>query len=370
GAGEAGGRVVAAGAPRSLSTSSRTGRVLQRKASAPRTAPRRASRGDLVVRGASANSLRDLDLVIPVGHLTVVSGVSGSGKTSLVRGVVAASARARAPVGCRAVRGLDVFDEVVDDAAARALRSRQSCVATLLQVYDAVRKEYAATEDAKARGWRAAHFALQSKTGGACRACRGVGAVRTDLDFLGAAQWRRCEVCRGRRFDEETLSVRWLDRDLAQLLATSVDELLADLPSRGLARLRRTLEQAERLGLGYLKLGQSGDALSGGEAQRLRIAQHLATEVAGASLFLMDEPTRGLHPDDVAPLLVALESLLEKGHTILAVEHDLDVIAAADHVVDMGPGAGDEGGGVMFCGTPAALAACSASATGGALRSR
>ena len=370
GAGQAGGRVVAAGAPRSLPTSSRTGRVLQRKASAPRAMPRRASRGDLVVRGASANSLRDLDLVIPVGHLTVVSGVSGSGKTSLVRGVVAASARAGAPVGCRSMRGLDVFEKVVDDAAARSLRSRQSCVATLLQVYDDVRKEYAATEDAKARGWRAAHFALQSKTGGACRACRGVGAVRTDLDFLGAAQWRRCEVCRGRRFDEETLSVRWLDRDLAQLLATSVDELLADLPSRGLARLRRGLEQADRLGLGYLKLGQSGDALSGGEAQRLRIAQHLATDVSGASLFLMDEPTRGLHPDDVAPLLVALEGLLEKGHTILAVEHDLDVIAAADHVVDMGPGAGEEGGRVMFGGTPAALAACTASATGGALRSR
>ena len=168
----------------------------------------------------------------------------------------------------------------------------------------------------------------------------------------------------------ETRTVRWLDRDVTELLETSVSELLAALPARGVTKLRRPLEQAERLGLGYLRLGQAGDALSGGEAQRLRIAVHLAAKVDGASLFLLDEPTRGLHPDDVAALQAGFEDLLSHGHTILAIEHDLDVIAAADHVVEMGPGAGEEGGRVAFCGTPAALAACQGSPTGAALRAR
>ncbi len=367
GAGDAGGAVVAEGAPDALRDTSRTGRLLRRPARALRTAPRVEAAGQVEVLGAAVHTLRGLDVAFPVGQLSVIAGVSGSGKSSLVRGVIAASARAGRPVGCRAIHGIEAFAAVIDDAQARSERTRASCVATLVGIFDDVRAAFAGTERARARGWRANHFALQAKSGGACRACRGVGWVRSDLDFLGVGQWSLCDECGGRRFDEATCEIRWLGRDLAQTLGASVDALLASLPARGYARLRRTLEQASQLGLGYLTLGQPGDALSGGEAQRLRLAAHLAAEVSGASLFLLDEPTRGLHADDVAVLSAALDQLVARGHTVIAVEHDLDVIADADHVVELGPGAGAQGGRVVFAGSPDALAGCAESATGQAL---
>ena len=240
-------------------------------------------------------------------------------------------------------------------------------MATLSGGYDELRKAYAGTDAAKARGWRGAHFALHGTSGGACRACRGVGWIRTELDFLGAGQWAPCDVCEGRRFDADTLAIEWLGRNLAQTLDATVDEVLEGLPARGCARLRGVLTETARLGLGYLTLGQAGDALSGGEAQRLMLATHLAADVDGAALFLLDEPTRGLHADDVAQLRAALDALVEQGHTVIAVEHDLDVSAAADHVVDMGPGAGAEGGAVVFEGAPRDLARCQESVTGAAL---
>jgi len=368
GAGAEGGAVVAAGAPATLDAASRTARLLRRPPPALRGAPRASSPGVLSVRGATANTLQELDVDFPVGQLSVVTGVSGSGKTSLVRHVVASSARAGRPVGCRELRGLGAFSAVVDDAAARTSRSRAACVATMTGAFDELRAAYAGTAAAKERGWRASHFALQGKSGGACRACRGVGWVRSDLDFLGAGQWSACEACAGRRFDRESLAVRWLDLDISEALDQSVASLLGALPERGHRRLRRILQQASRLGLGYLTLGQSGDALSGGEAQRLQLAAHLAGEVSGAALFLLDEPTRGLHADDVATLRVALDELIAQGHSVIAVEHDRDVIADADYVVDMGPGAGAQGGRVLYRGLPEGLVDCPDSATGAALR--
>ena len=367
GAGPEGGCVVAAGGPSTLAVTTRTGRLLQRPKRELRAAPRASADRAVSVVGACANTLRDVDVAFPVGQLTVVTGVSGSGKSTLVRRVLGASARAKRPMGCREVRGLGAFAAVVDDAAARAQRTRQACVATLSGIYDELRKGFASTDAAKARGWRGAHFALHGTSGGACRTCRGVGWIRTELDFLGAGQWAPCEVCEGRRFDADTLTIEWLGRNLAQTLDAAVAEVLEGLPARGCVRLRRVLTQAARLGLGYLTLGQAGDALSGGEAQRLTLATHLAADIDGAALFLLDEPTRGLHADDVAQLRAALDALLEHGHTVIAVEHDLDVIADADHVVDLGPGAGAQGGRVVFAGTPAALAACAGSATGEAL---
>ena len=367
GAGPEGGCVVAAGAPSTLAATTRTGRLLQQPERALRAAPRASADRTISVEGACANTLRGVDVEFPVGQLTVVTGVSGSGKTTLVRRVLGASARAERPIGCRRVRGLDAFDAVVDDAAARGQRTRQACVATLSGVYDELRKGFASTDAAKARGWRGAHFALHGTSGGVCRACRGVGWIRTELDFLGAGQWAPCDVCEGRRFDADTLAIEWLGRNLAQTLDATVDEVREGLPARGCARLARVLAQTARLGLGYLTLGQAGDALSGGEAQRLMLATHLAADVDGAALFLLDEPTRGLHADDVAQLRAALDALVEQGHTVVAVEHDLDVIADADHVVDMGPGAGVEGGAVVFEGTPRDLARCQESVTGAAL---
>lgn len=370
GAGDAGGRVVAAGPPTALDVTSRTAGLLGRAPPALRSSPRAAASGAIVIRGAFANSLKDVDVAFPAGQLTVVTGVSGSGKTSLVRGVLAASAQAERPIGCRALTGMDLFDRVVDDASARAQRTRSACVATLLGVYDALRKRFADTAEAKKRGWRAAHFALRSKSGGACRDCGGTGWQRSEFDFLGAGQWAVCDACQGRRFDDETLSVRWLGRDLSQTLELSVAELSAAVPAHEGAELLRPLQLAARLGLGYLTLGQAGDALSGGEAQRLMLAQHLSSSGAARTLFLLDEPTRGLHVDDVSALQAAIHELVGRGDTVVAVEHDLDLVADADHVVDMGPSAGDAGGSVVFEGAPRALARCQSSVTGAALRGR
>ena len=370
GAGALGGRIVASGPPAELPPDCRTARVLASTPTPPRTAPRRQATEALTVHGARRHHLHDLTVAFPIGCMTAVTGVSGSGKTSLLRGVVATSARDGTARGCRAIEGLDRFSAVIDDGAARRSRSRTACVATLLGCYGPLQKQLAATEPARANGWRAAHFALQGRSGGACRTCHGVGEVRDELDFLGAGAWHTCEDCGGTRFDAATRTVAWLGLSLGELFATPLEQLRERLPARGLSALRRPLDMAIRLGLGYLPLGQNAEALSGGEAQRLALAAHLAQPHPERTLFVLDEPSRGLHPDDVTALLAALEALTAAGHTVLMIEHDLDLIAAADHVVDLGPGAGPAGGRIVFQGPPAALAAYEASRTGQALAAR
>lgn len=371
GAGRHGGRLVASAAPADLPESSRTGRRLRRRNPAPRQTRRGEQRGEVRIVGAHLHCLQDVEVAFPVGCLSVVSGVSGSGKSSLVRGVLGASAAAGQAIACREVAGLESFSSVVEDAGARRLRRRTRCVATDLGVFDEFRKLFAATDEARARGYKASHFAFLGKNGGACRACGGVGWVRSEFDFLGADSWSRCEQCEGRRFDAETLEVRWRGLHLAALLETTVDDLLENLGADLPRKLTAPLTTARDLGLGYLQLGQSSDSLSGGEAQRVALAVHLssvpAKKKASPTLFLLDEPTRGLHPDDIDALLDAFTRLLSAGHTIVAIEHDLSVLAAADHVVDLGPGAGAAGGRVVFAGTPDALLGCEASATAAAL---
>jgi excinuclease ABC subunit A len=300
--------------------------------------------------------------------MTAITGVSGSGKTSLLHGVIGASAEAGHAVGCREIEGLASFHSVIQDANARQRRTRSSCVATLLPVYHELKKQLAATEQARAAGFRAAHFAFLGKSGGACRACSGLGWVRSEFDFLGADSWLLCEQCGGRRFDDDTLAVLWRGLSIADILDSTIEEMCAQAEDAKIDGLVRPLRVAVDLGLGYLKLGQSADSLSGGEVQRLMLAVHLATPSQGATLFLLDEPTRGLHPDDVVALLAALERLLDAGHTIVTVEHDRALIGAADHVVDLGPGAGSAGGEVMFAGTPAELAQLDSSDTALAIR--
>jgi excinuclease ABC subunit A len=230
---------------------------------------------------------------------------------------------------------------------------------------------FAATEDACGRGFKSSHFAFLGKTGGACRACAGLGWVRSEFDFLGADSWLLCEQCAGQRFDQDTLSVHWQGMSIADVLNATIDELLGHLESSSVRKLVAGLQAAQELGLGYLRLGQSADSLSGGEAQRVSLAMHLsraqASKASNATLFLLDEPTRGLHPDDIDAMLKAFERLLDAGHTIVAIEHDLAVIAAADHVMDLGPDAGEGGGQVVFEGTPHDLSRCEGSATGRAL---
>jgi excinuclease ABC subunit A len=368
GAGSGGGRLVAACPPDQLADDSRAGRWLQQAPQVLRAAPRRQASASLAVRGASTNHLRDLDVDIPVQGMTAITGVSGSGKTSLLHGVIGASAEAGHAVGCREIEGLASFHSVIQDANARQRRTRSSCVATLLPVYHELKKQLAATEQARAAGFRAAHFAFLGKSGGACRACSGLGWVRSEFDFLGADSWLLCEQCGGRRFDDDTLAVLWRGLSIADILDSTIEEMCAQAEDAKIDGLVRPLRVAVDLGLGYLKLGQSADSLSGGEVQRLMLAVHLATPSQGATLFLLDEPTRGLHPDDVVALLAALERLLDAGHTIVTVEHDRALIGAADHVVDLGPGAGSAGGEVMFAGTPAELAQLDSSDTALAIR--
>ncbi len=369
GAGEHGGLLVAAGAPDAMPQDSRTGRRLLQPAQPLRTSPRTASKTVIAVRGANAHHLDGLDADVPVGCLTAVTGVSGSGKTTLLRRVIGASAQAGRALGCQEITGLGAFTSVVQDADARQRRVRTSCVATLLPTYVELRKLFAATDEARQAGFKPAHFAYLGKTGGACRACSGLGWLRSEFDFLGTDSWGLCEQCGGRRFDNDTLAIRWRGLSIADVLQATIDEVVKHAEAAKLTKLAKPLRVAQELGLGYLSIGQSADSLSGGEAQRLSLAVHLATPSRGATLFLLDEPTRGLHPDDVDKLLAALERLLAAGHTIVAVEHDLTFIGAADHVLDLGPEAGADGGRIVFAGVPSELAGCRESATGRAIRS-
>lgn len=370
GAGAAGGLIVASGAPAQLPYESRTGRRMRMPVIAARREPRHQSSSSIEIRGACLHHLDNLDVELPTGCMTVVTGVSGSGKSSLIRSVLGASARAKASTGCREVMGLEQFSAVVEDAGARAHRTRTSCVANHLLVFDELRRLFAATNVAKQRGFKAGHFAFLGKSGGACRSCSGIGWVRSEFDFLGADSWVLCEQCAGRRYDDETLMVRWQDKNLAEVLDATIDELLLIASQAGAKKLIAPLRIAQDLGLGYLRLGQSADSLSGGEAQRVSLAVHLAAPSRSSlpTLYLLDEPTRGLHPDDIDAMLLAFGRLLAAGHTIVAIEHDLSVIAAADHVIDLGPDAGADGGRLVFAGTPYDLAACERSFTGMALR--
>jgi excinuclease ABC subunit A len=368
GAGGEGGRLVASGPPTALPEASRAGRHLQRKGAELRSEPRYPSSAAISVRGANLHCLDNIDVTFPAGCLTAVTGVSGSGKTTLVRGVLGASSNAGVATGCRELSGLSAFDAVVDDAEARARRTRSGCVATLLGVYDEIRKQFAGTDAAREQGWRAGHFSYLGKNGGACKACGGLGWLRSDLDFLGADAWSVCEQCAGRRFDDETLAIAWLGMSIADVLGSTVDQLAQRIGGKNTDHMRSRLDAAQGHGLGYLRLGQSADSLSGGEAQRVSLAFHIASRSQGPSLLLLDEPTRGLHPDDVGQLLVTFEKLLEDGHTIIAIEHDMSLIAASDYVVDLGPEAGAGGGQLVAEGTPAELATLATSITGQALR--
>lgn len=378
-AGAGGGRLVAAGSPEQLRRepdASRTGRVL---ASRTRLVPKgaetavRSANGRLTVRGADLRYLDGLDVTIPLGAVTAVAGVSGSGKSTFVLEVLTASLRAGRPIGCSAIEGADPIDRVVVDTGARSARSRRQCTAALLGVLEPIRQVFAATAAARTKRWRATWFGWDGKTTGACKECGGLGRVATGfggLDLLGGATLVPCEACGGRRFEAETLAVRAFGGlSIADVLAMSVDGFRAHLAAttEPSAAITVPLETAARVGLGYLRLGQGADTLSGGEAQRLELATHLDADSSSSTLYVLDEPTRGLHPDDVEQLLDVIDGLADRGHTVVVIEHDLAVIAAADHVIELGPGAGPDGGRVQFAGPPAELAAAG-TATGVELR--
>ena len=378
GAGPDGGRVVAVGPPGALDASdeSLTARYLNR-ADADWAAPEASGRlerspGAIAVIGAAARNLKGIDAAVPLGTLTCVSGVSGSGKSTLVHEVLARAARrALERIGPRPgaherIDGLEAIDKLIEIDQAPIGRGPRSTPATFTGIFDEVRKVFARTREAKLRGYGASRFSFNVK-GGRCEACLGQGARKIEMNFLPDL-FVPCQVCRGMRFNRPTLEARFKGRSIGDVLASRVDEARAVFDNQ--PKVLRGLDALHEAGLGYLTLGQSSTTLSGGEAQRVKLAAELGRVATGRTLYILDEPTTGLHFADVDRLLSVLNRLADLGNTIVVIEHNLDVIAAADWVIDLGPEGGEAGGRVVGIGPPRALAEFPESHTGRFLRDR
>ena len=374
GAGTEGGRLVAQGSPKEIASTpaSLTGAFLsgQRRISFPARHP--ASIGSLILRGASAHNLKHVDLEIPLGSFTCVTGVSGSGKSTLVFDTLApalqrqlgGSASAPEPGSFRSLSGAESLRRaLVIDQTPLARLSRSNPL-TILGVFDDLRKLFAALPASRARGFGPSRFSFNVR-GGRCETCGGHGEVTVQLQLLPEAV-APCPTCGGRRYNRETLAVTYRGHSIADVLELSVDRALQLF--RSIPALASALEALQKVGLGYLPVGQPADRLSGGEAQRVRLATALASRTRGPSLYLLDEPTTGLHLAEVERLLSVFFALCDSGHTLVIVEHHPDVIRHADHVIDLGPGGGESGGRIVAQGPPAAIARATASATGKVLR--
>ncbi|HMD36275.1 MAG TPA: excinuclease ABC subunit UvrA [Vicinamibacterales bacterium] len=373
GAGEQGGRVVHSGTletllrePRSL-----TSKYLRQELAIPVPPARRRGTGQKIrLLGASEHNLKDIDISIPLNTLTVVTGVSGSGKSTLVHDVLyAAIKRAKGGwdkrVGTfRALEGVEFITDAVLVDQQPIGRTPRSNPVTYLKAFDPIRELFAATKDARARGLTASHFSF-NVPGGRCEACQGEGEVRVEMQFL-ADVFVPCDQCDGKRFKPQVLEVRYKGRSIRQVLDLTVREALTFFSSS--PKVLRRLQVLDEIGLGYLRLGQPATTLSGGEAQRIKIAAHLSSHGGERLLYVLDEPTTGLHFDDIAKLLTAFRKLIEAGHSLLVIEHNLDVIKTADTIIDLGPEGGEDGGRLVATGTPEQVAQISASYTGQYLR--
>ncbi|MGN0998390.1 MAG: excinuclease ABC subunit UvrA [Faecousia sp.] len=357
GAGSHGGEIVAAGTleeilacPRSV-----TGQYLSGVKKIPVPSSRRAGNGQyLTIRGAAENNLKNIDVEIPLGTLTCVTGVSGSGKSSLVGEVLNKTllsrlnhARTR-PGACRCVEGLEHLDKVIDIDQSPIGRTPRSNPATYTGLFNDIRDLFASTNDAKMRGYGPGRFSFNVK-GGRCEACCGDGLVKIEMHFL-ADVYVPCEVCKGSRYNRETLEVLYKGKNISQVLDMTAEEALDFFEN--LPKIRRKVQTLVDVGLGYVKLGQSSTTLSGGEAQRVKLATELARVSTGRTIYVLDEPTTGLHAADVHKLIEVLQTLVDAGNTVLVIEHNLDVIKTADHIIDLGPEGGDDGGYVVATGTP------------------
>ena len=372
GAGVHGGRVMAAGTPAEIMAceDSLTGQYLSGKKCVPLPAQHRAPTGYLTVKGARANNLKNIDVNFPLGVLCCVTGVSGSGKSSLVNEILYKSLaktlnRARTRGGDHdEILGAEHLDKAILIDQSPIGRTPRSNPATYTGLFDLIRDVFASTPDAKARGYKANRFSFNVK-GGRCEACAGDGILKIEMQFLSDV-YVPCEVCHGKRYNRETLEVKYKGKSIYDVLEMTVDEALeffAPLP-----RLANKLQTMHDVGLGYVKLGQSSDTLSGGEAQRIKLATELSRKATGRTLYVLDEPTTGLHVADVALLNQVLHRLADGGNTLIIIEHNLDVIKTADYIIDLGPRGGDQGGTIVAAGTPEEVAACEASSTGAYLK--
>jgi excinuclease ABC subunit A len=368
GAGRQGGHVVATGSPQEIKANrdSLTGRYLAGSERIEIPATRRKPRGFLTLRGAREHNLRNIDVDFPLGVLLAITGVSGAGKSSLINGILHPALRRNLfggfdPVGqFSKLDGIEQIDKVVDIDQKPIGRTPRSNPATYTKAFDHIRELYALTPEAKTFGFGPGRFSFNVK-GGRCEACEGDGVKTVEMHFLADVHVT-CEVCRGRRYNDATLRVKWKGLDIAQMLETSIAEALSLFENhRQLSHILHTLND---VGLGYIALGQSATTLSGGEAQRVKLSRELAKRDTGRTLYLLDEPTTGLHFDDVRRLLAVLDRLVAAGNTVLVIEHNLDVIKTADYVIDLGPEGGSAGGEVIAAGTPEEIAGNPDSYTG------
>ncbi len=369
GAGVHGGEVVATGSVQEIMNceDSITGQYLSGRRHIPVPEQRREGSGKwITIRGARENNLKNIDVKIPLGRFNVVTGVSGSGKSSLVNEILYKSlaaelnkARTR-PGKHRDILGTDELDKIIAIDQSPIGRTPRSNPATYTGVFTDIREVFAQTNDAKVRGYNSSRFSFNVK-GGRCEACDGDGIVQIEMHFLPDI-FVPCEVCGGKRYNRETLEVKYKGKNIYDVLEMTVEEALAFFENH--QKIRRKLQTLYDVGLGYIKLGQSATTLSGGEAQRVKLATELSRRPTGKTIYVLDEPSTGLHTADVHMLIQVLDKLVDSGNTIVVIEHNLDIIKVADYIIDLGPEGGDKGGEVVVCGTPEEVAACETSYTG------
>jgi excinuclease ABC subunit A len=368
GAGEHGGEVVASGTPLEVEANPRslTGRYLSGAEKIDTPALRREPKGELVVRGAREHNLTGVDVEFPLGVLTCVTGVSGSGKSTLVNGTLHPAVANRLhrsklrPGPHDGIDGIEQIDKIINIDQSPIGRTPRSNPATYTGVFDHIRQLFAATQESRARGYKPGRFSFNVK-GGRCEVCRGDGQIKIEMHFLPDV-YVPCEQCHGHRYNRETLEVRFKGKSIADVLEMSIEEAYPFFDS--IPKIARRLKTLNDVGLGYVRLGQPATTLSGGEAQRIKLASELSKVATGSTLYILDEPTTGLHFADVRRLLEVLSRLVDAGNSVVVIEHDLDVIKSADHVIDLGPEGGDRGGEVVATGTPEEIADCPESHTG------
>lgn len=372
GAGIHGGRVVAQGTPAEImeNPQSLTGKYLSGKLVIEVPKQRRKASKFLSITGASENNLNEVEVDIPLGVLTCVTGVSGSGKSTLVidtlyKVLCQRLYRSREKAGAvKEIRGLEALDKVINIDQSPIGRTPRSNPATYTGVFADIRDIFAQLPESKVRGYKPGRYSFNVK-GGRCEACSGDGIIKIEMHFLPDV-YVQCEVCKGARYNRETLEVLYKGKSIADVLDMTVSQALQFMEH--IPRIKNKLKTLEEVGLGYIRLGQAATTLSGGEAQRVKLAKELSKRATGRTIYILDEPTTGLHFADIHKLLEVLHKLVEGGNTIVIIEHNLDVIKTADHIIDIGPEGGDRGGNIVATGTPEEVAKVTGSYTGMFLR--
>lgn len=369
GAGDNGGKIMAAGTPEEVekNPASLTGQYLAGKKFVPVPLKRRKGNGKkITIKGASENNLKNINVDFPLGKFVAVTGVSGSGKSTLVNMVLKRALaqklnrNSEKPGKYRSISGVKNIEKIINIDQSPIGRTPRSNPATYTSVFDDIRGLFAQTNEAKLRGYQKGRFSFNIK-GGRCEACKGDGILKIEMNFLPDV-YVPCEVCKGKRYNSETLEVKYKGKSIADVLEMTVEEALNFFEP--IPKIRRKLQTIVDVGLGYVQMGQSATTLSGGEAQRMKLASELHKQSAGKSFYILDEPTTGLHTDDIKRLLEVLQRLVDKGNTVLVIEHNLDVIKTADYLIDLGPEGGAGGGSIVATGTPEQVAEVKESYTG------